>query len=221
MAKVPELRQKITPLIGGAQIQNKLHKSKGIGTLACIVYDNETNKPLGLTNRHILVGNVGSTVIQPAKKKRIEEYIIGNVLRKGGKHYSTDYAVFELDLNNRDFDKKNSFFGLEGKVTDFVEPILGLNVQKISQYTGHTYGIISKVYENGTFSIKPNPHKPSKQISQGGDSGAMWITDEVNFKAVGLHARGEKQPNIFRRKKPDRATAISISKIIDDLEIKL
>lgn len=215
MSEIPELKERVDTLIGGVQIQNR-YKGKGIGTLACIVYDNETGAPLGLTNRHILKGDIGSTVIQPHGQPRTEEFIVGRVLRKGGKGKSRDCAVFTLNLENRKFDTENSIYGLSGKVTEHVEPVKGLKVKKVGQRTGLTYGIVSKIYTNGNFQVKPNRDREKvKEISYGGDSGALWVTDEDDFKAVGLHRAGEK-----KKRKPDRAYAIPISRVLEMLNVR-
>lgn len=214
-----ELKQHFDKLIGGIQIQNRF-KNKGIGTLACIVYDKNTNEAYGLTNRHILKNKRGTTVIQPARIVRDDNSIIGKVYLKGGKGVSNDYAIFKINTDFRKIDQTNSIYGLQGKLKEYIKPYKGLKVQKIGQNTGHTFGIIHKINDNGTFGIKPNPDKPCEQISKGGDSGSLWVTDEENFKAVGLHSRGEKQKKWYRRKRPDRATAVPINKIFKNFNLK-
>lgn len=215
-----DLKKRATMLIGGLQIQNK--RNRGIGTLATIVYDNSTGAPLGLSNYHILSGKIGSSVIQPANKPRNDLYVVGNILRKGSGKWNTDYAIFEVNMANRENNTNQSLFGLEGVISEIVEPTVGMQVQKVGQYTGHTYGIVSKIdKENQVFKISPNIDKPAlNQISRGGDSGALWVTDEVNFKAVGLHISGESQPKWYRRRQPDSATAINIKKVLKDLDVR-
>lgn len=127
------LRKRIEPLKGGIQIQNR--KRKGIGTLACIVYDIETGQPCGLSNKHILRKRIGFTVIQPALKLRINKYVIGTVFRKSR---ILDCAIFLIDTNKRSIDQENSIYGLEGRINETIEPIIGMKVQKVGQYTGHT-----------------------------------------------------------------------------------
>ena len=208
------LKQRIEPLIGGIQIQNRKHKYKGIGTLGCIVFDNKTGEPLGLSNRHILKKKEGTSVVQPASKSRTKKLIIGTVLRRGGKGDYNDFAVFKLNLKNRSYDKENSLYGLKGRIKEFVEPEKGMKVQKVGQTTGRTFGIISEVYGNYGFKIKPNPDKLADEISEGGDSGSIWVTDEKDFKAVGLHRAGEVNSS------KDRAYAISMSKVLRKLKIR-
>lgn len=210
-----DLTKRVEPLIGGIQIQSK--RKKGIGTLGCIVFDKQTKKPLGLTNKHILKKRREFSVIQPAIKHRTKEFVIGNVLRKGGKGRANDFAVFEIDIINRGYDTQNSIHGLQGKLTDFVQPVKGMKVQKVGQRTGHTFGIIDKVIGN-TVTIVPNPEKPpEREISEGGDSGSLWITDEENFKAVALHRAGEpNNPNL-----KDKAFAIPIKRVLNSLNVTL
>lgn len=203
------LKSRFSLLIGGIQIQNR-KRSRGIGTLGCVVFDNTTNKALGLTNKHILKRWKGTPVIQPALKKRNPHFIVGTIYKKSKKY---DAAVFEISINLRDYDKENSIYGLEGKITGFIEPYEGLKVQKVGQFTGKTYGIVKSLLRKDKFKIVPNPDKPSDEISEGGDSGSIWVTDEPNFKAVGLHTGGEKGDN------NDEAFAIKISAVLDDLDI--
>ncbi|GJM64879.1 hypothetical protein [Persicobacter diffluens] len=210
-----ELKSRVDQLIGGIQIQSK--RKRGIGTLGCIVFDRLSGKPLGLTNKHILKKRRGFSVIQPARKKRASEYIIGNIFRKGKNGKENDFAVFEINTNNRAINQKNSLFGLAGKITEFVEPEIGMLVQKVGQSTGHTYGIIQKV-SSKTIIIKGNPDKPCEEISIGGDSGSLWVTDEENFKAVALHRAGEK--NNTTTPIEDTAYAIPISRVLKELKIR-
>ena len=212
---IDELKERVELLIGGIQIQSK--RKKGIGTLGCVVFDKSSGKPFGLTNKHILKKRRGFSVIQPAAKSRTQEYIVGNILRKGGKGKSNDFAVFELNESNRSYDSENSIFGLSGKISDYVEPVRGMTVQKVGQRTGHTFGIIEEV-KNNKVTIIPNPQKPApNEISKGGDSGALWVTDEVrNFKAVALHRAGEPEESNLK----DKAFAIPIKKVLDALQIR-
>lgn len=209
-------------LVGGLQIQSR-KKSKGIGTLGCIVFDKQTGKALGLTNRHILKKRRGFSVIQPALKRRSDTYTIGKILRKGGRGRSNDFAVFEIDLDNRSFDAQNSIAGLEGKLTEIAVPEKGMKVQKVGQRTGHTFGIIAEVTST-SITIVPNPDKLPRdeagkvsEISKGGDSGALWVTDEANFKAVGLHRAGEPDGSPIAN---DKAFAIPMARVMRQLQIR-
>ena len=210
-----DLRKRFDLLIGGIQIQSR--KKRGIGTLACIVFDKDTGKPLGLTNRHILKKNRGFSVVQPAYKNRTKEYIIGNIFKKGGKGRDNDFAVFEINTDNRQYDTNNSIAILQGKITEFVTASAGMKVQKVGQFTGHTFGIVEKVVGNTVYII-PNPDKPCEEISQGGDSGALWVTDEENFKAVALHRAGE--PDKRGSTAADVAYAIPIERVLRMLNIR-
>ncbi len=112
-----ELRKRVDLLIGGIQIQNRLRN--GIGTLGCIVFDRKTGRPLGLTNKHILSRRIGKSVVQPALKPRTDKFIIGKVFNKSDNY---DCAVFLIDEQLRSYDKENSLFSLNGKVSDYIEP---------------------------------------------------------------------------------------------------
>lgn len=202
------LKKRVDLLIGGVQIQNR-KKGRGIGTMGCIVFDDNTGKVLGLSNKHILKRWKNTPVIQPALKKRTNHFIIGSVFKKS-KHL--DAAVFEINTNLRDYDRENSIYGLNGKITETIEAYEGLKIQKVGQNTGKTYGIVKKTLRKNKFLIIPNPEKPNEEISDGGDSGALWVTDETNFKAVGLHTGGEKKGD-------DKAWAIMIDVVMKDLKI--
>ena len=116
MGLISDLKKRTVPLAGGVQIQNRKLKKKGIGTLGCIVFDKKTGKALGLTNRHILKRKVGTSVIQPAQKRRTSKFVIGTILRKGKKGNANDFAVFELNTANRAYDTENSIYGLKGRI---------------------------------------------------------------------------------------------------------
>ncbi len=213
-----ELKQRFELLIGGIRIQSK--KKKGIGTLACIVFDKETSIPLGLSNRHILKKK-NVKVYQPRRKTNLSDHEVGIVFRQSKKF---DCAVFQLDSLLRGYDEENSIYGLSGRIVGTIEPEEGLKVQKVGQFTGHTYGIVEKVFNNGTFKIKPNSEIPSAEISDGGDSGSLWVTHGADdLYAVGLHTGGEKDRKfmgIIRNNVPDRAWAIHASIVINELGVK-
>ncbi|MBD0833279.1 chymotrypsin family serine protease [Aestuariibaculum sediminum] len=206
-----KLNHRIEKLIGGIQIQNRLRN--GIGTLACIVFDIDSGKPMGLTNKHILRRSIGKPVIQPAAKPHTNEFIIGHVYKKSS---TQDCAIFEINEILRNYDRDDSLFGLTGRISEFIEPYEGLEVQKIGQKTGRTFGVVKKLLSKNKFIIIPNKEKqnPLYEISEGGDSGALWVTDETNFKAVGLHTGGE------RGSAKDKAWAIKISSVLHDLNIR-
>jgi len=196
-------------IIGGLKITNG-----GGGTLGCVVYDKNTNKPVGLSNRHVLHKKKGSSVY--IYNDAGEKFKIGKVLRKGGLRKRNDFAIFSLN-ENTEYDKINSFNDLEGKLTEYIKPEIGMKVTKIGQKTGRTYGIIKSInYKKKYITIIPNPEKFDEEISMKGDSGAIWVTDEPNFKAVGLHRGGENEHS-----DNERAFAIPMKRVLNKIKIKI
>ena len=217
MVDVDELRKRHVKLIGGIAIENRKRLGNG-GTLACIVFDKDTGEPLGLSNRHILTKRIGSLVIQPNGKKRTKKYVVGSVYKKGGRGDINDFAVFKLRSENRDYDKENSIYGLDGLITDFVDPVEGMKVQKVGKRTGLTFGIIGKKRDSVRYTILPNLEKnePGQEISEGGDSGALWVTDDnKKIRAVALHNAGEGDDS-----SKDEAYAIPIRRVLEKLNVR-
>jgi intein/homing endonuclease len=85
---------RVRPIPGGVSIGSTLVTA---GTLACVVYDSETGRPLMLSNRHIFWGPKGTAILQPGclppgslvitnfGVKRIEEVKDGDVVLGNGK----------------------------------------------------------------------------------------------------------------------------------------
>jgi endonuclease G len=209
------------PLFGGLCISNT--KLNSAGTLGAIVYDRDTNMPLGLTNHHVLIGNgnvfrrggrKGDRINQPAFKPDSPKYNIGRLL-KGNKHF--DCSVFEV--SGREIETVNELNGISGPIKGTKQPLLGMPIKKTGARTGVTYGIISAVTsELERFTISPNPQKPAfnGEISSAGDSGSVWVTDTDDNFAIGLHWGGDPKDT------PDSeaAYAINIHYIMYQMNIK-
>ncbi len=189
-------------LTGGIEIRTQFSiipkfKSISVGTLGMLVYDNATGAPLGISNAHILRTGVGGLVYQPGitrrtKRRRGSKYVIGKIVRVNMRY---DCGVFKINQEKRAVLEAHSFFGLEGKPNRVVPWEEGMKVKKIGKNTGWTYGIVKGVNPQNEKAIRivPNPDKPAdnNEISVGGDSGAIWLTDEAQFGVVGLHYAGE------------------------------
>jgi hypothetical protein len=209
------------PLIGGISISNTRFRNSG--TLAAIVYDKESGKPLGLTNHHVLIGsgNVfrragrkGDRINQPAFKPDSSRYNIGK-LWKGNKHL--DCSVFTI--LSRSIETNNSLNGIVGSVKGETYPLIGMPVKKTGARTGLTYGIISAVSSNAErFTVSSNSRKPApkNEISRPGDSGSLWVTDTPDNLAVGLHWGGDPE----NTPRSEVAFAININHVLNVLNIK-
>jgi hypothetical protein len=209
------------PLIGGISISNTRFRNSG--TLGAIVYDKNTGNPLGLTNHHVLIGNgnifrragrKGDRINQPAFKSDSPKYNIGK-LWKGDKHY--DCSVFAI--LSRDIEPINNLIGIVGSIKGEAHPLIGMPVKKTGARTGLTYGIISAVSSNAErFTISSNLQKPApnNEISRGGDSGSIWLTDTFDNLAVGIHWGGDPD----NTPSSEVALAISINNILNVLNIK-
>lgn len=178
-------------LIGGISIYNSVIGGGG-GTLACIVYDKDTNQPLGLSNWHILKrarGARGNSVTQPRGKKATPEFKVGTLDRW---NKNLDCAAFLV--NGREINTASSLYNVNGKIQGIMKAVPGMKVKKAGTRTGLTYGIILSVNVNDIV-IVPNPDKPApnNEISMGGDSGSLWVTDATDLYAVALHHSGDKE----------------------------
>jgi endonuclease G len=190
-------------LIGGIEIRTKLlGKNNTIGTMGMIVYDLETKTPMGISNFHILKKGIKAAVYQPGVSRKTvrrtkSKYVAGRVKRLNARY---DCGVFVVDLEKRKVNTENAFIGFKGMPKGVVDWEVGMKVKKSGKNSDVTYGIITEINPEDpeSFRIGPNPDKPAKdgEISIGGDSGAIWVTDEDNFKIVGLHYAGEPNEKI-------------------------
>lgn len=200
-------------LVGGINIANT--SLKALGTLGCIVYDNATNEPLGLSNWHILKknkGREGDIIVQPGNKRANKGFNIGRLARW---NKQLDCGVFKVEgkvVNNL-----QSFFEMAGRISGITKAVGGMKVKKAGARTRITYGQVFTVNLNGVV-IVPNPEKPApnNEISRGGDSGSLWVTDDEQLNAVALHHSGEPNdsPTV------EKAWGYSIDKIASILNFK-
>jgi len=180
---------RFNPLIGGIAIRNPRFRS--MGTLGKIVFDDETGQPLGLTNYHVLVddlGQLGDAVTQPASDRK--EDIIGHLLRWNETH---DCAVFSLN-DSREWNPDILELDFHPPIGPG-EPLIGMEVVKSGLTTGITRGIIDGVSFD-EFTVVPVETDPQnfQELSAPGDSGSVWIEAETGI-AVGLHYAGEIDPD--------------------------
>lgn len=185
------------PLIGGIYLSNS--RLNGGGTLAMMLREKGTLKPVGLSNWHVLKdrkGKAGDVVVQPAWMPASATYSVGNLYKWD---QALDCAIFTAN-NSRSVNSPDSMYNIPGKVTQMAALLLGTVLQKSGARTGVTHGVISSINVNNVdITISANPAKPdpNNEISLPGDSGSLWITDEATPRAVALHwgGDGENSPN--------------------------
>jgi hypothetical protein len=187
--------QKFDELIGGISISN--FRLSGGGTLGGIFYDKDTNEPVGITNHHVvkrLSGRTGDAIVQPAWSER-NTNTIGTLIA-----YDKQLDCAKFSLSSRtvaSYSKQNEIVGDIKGILEITPEVIGLAVQKSGARTKVTFGRISAIFETDIY-VVPNPQKtpPNTEISQQGDSEALWISDDGQMNAVALHWGGDL--NVYR-----------------------
>jgi len=233
---VKERSQHFIKLVGGISIWNAQYDDKDEserlpgarripGTLGAIVYDTTNGDRMGLSNWHVLVDKYAKEE-DPIKQGDINEYprkqdnVIGS-LYKWDKNL--DCAVFKLNDNGRrEISSEIYGYPIPGSLykepTGVKEAVPGMRVVKSGVATGITFGKVKSV--NGKeFTIIPDPKspRPNGEISNGWDSGSVWLEVE-SFNAVGLHCRGEdnkRNPD----PKDEKAVAKQMVEVVKALNI--
>lgn len=195
------------PLVGGIAVRNT--RRSGGGTLGAIVFDADTRAPMGISNHHVLVGDVGrvgDNITSPPPVRR--NNIIGTLTRW---NMRLDCAVFTLN-NSRMISRE--IIDFPQGVRDVVQPVVGMAVTKSGRRTGTTSGIVEGVSRR-EFTIMPDPRRPSPngEISDNGDSGSVWL-EVGSTNAVGLHYAGETS-----EENPERAWAKRMVNVMTALSI--
>ncbi|HMG68366.1 MAG TPA: hypothetical protein VK588_11800 [Chitinophagaceae bacterium] len=176
-----------TTLTGGIEIENPYEGSRG--TLGAILLNSE-NRPVGLTNYHVLFGKNGQLndmVVQPAKLQPPREDIVGIIT---GGTPQLDCACFIIN-NSRDIDR--GIFQASANLANKLAPTHGLLVRKSGVATDVTYGLIDGIGADNSFSIVNHPVKANDGniLSSAGDSGSIWVSDSDPSLGVGLHFIGD------------------------------
>ena len=194
---------RINPLAGGISCGNPRITA---GTLGAIVWDRTNGKPSILSNWHVLCGSqnceAGEAIRQPGKLDGGTEQDKVAGLTRFRLDRDSDAAIANLS-GQREFTR--DVVGLD-PISGVTEPQLGMKVVKSGRTTGITEGKIDGVnmslsinYGGGTVQtfqnqirIVPLPPWPNTdyEVSEGGDSGSVWIEQSSN-RAVGLHFAGE------------------------------
>jgi hypothetical protein len=100
-----------------------------------------------------------------------------------------------------------------GRLSPPAAPILGMRVIKSGAETGVTEGRILRVTQSEV-EIGPPGILPQYQLSEGGDSGAVWV-DAATLAPVALHFKGSDWGT------PERAFARPLQMVLDDLGLTL
>lgn len=206
-AEAPERVRRVDPVVPGVSVA---HVSVSAGTLGCIVYDRADATPYLLSNWHVLhgpEGKIGDDVVQPGPHddNRVARNRVGALARS---HLGTAGDCAVATIEDRRFDP--SVLELDVVPDRIGDAALGDKVVKSGRTSGVTHGVVSRVdvlvkldygeagvQQIGGFEIEPDPQRPAPgdEISEGGDSGAVWLFKARNGRPgtvlAGLHFGGE------------------------------
>lgn len=226
-------KKRADPIQPGISVSNR----KGTaGTLGCIVYDRTEGTPYVLSNWHVLhgpTGAVGDKIVQPGPfdNNSLDKNYLGRLLRS---HLGPAGDCAVCSIEGRKINA--SVMSLNVTPNELGEPELGDKVTKSGRTTNVTHGIVSRVdalvkldyggntgeVAIGCFEITPDPqHLPANgEISEGGDSGSVWLFKSANNKPTtvmaGLHFAGESS-----NAAPEHALACYPKSVFEKLEISL
>ncbi|MGC5629768.1 DNA/RNA non-specific endonuclease [Georgenia sp. Z1344] len=225
-------RRRVDPLVPGVSVS---HPRVSAGTAGAIVHDRHTGEPVLLSNWHVLHGPdgaIGDAALQPGTHddNRATDNRFGRLLRS---HLGAagDAAIATID--NRGADP--TILELDIVPDQIGDPDLGDQVVKSGRTTGVSHGQVSRIetlvsidYGDGTgeqqigcFEIEPDPRRSgtSDRLSDGGDSGAVWMLKAGNGHTStvmgGLHFAGSDSAE------GERALACYASSVRDKLEFSL
>lgn len=180
--------QRVDRLVGGVSI--KADWKRGLGTMGGVFLHQATQRPMGLTNRHVvdnwLIRANGQQVFQPSEAP-------GNRIGLVHKHdESWDCASITLDLDRRQLDLQRSFLGQEGRIVAIERAKNGMAVFKVGARTKRTEGVVNYSGPSAVV-IHRVAGRPHYALSDAGDSGSVWAytRPDGNHVAVALHWGGE------------------------------
>lgn len=193
--------EEFRPLVGGVSVGHHLVSA---GTLGSIVYDNADNKPLILSNAHVLANSdtptedlalVGDDILQPGKHDTGTEviaHLYDWVPLEDGVTVDAAMAIPETPVENIILDIP--------KVAGVTTPEIGMYVQKSGRTTGLTDGKIiatdaSIDVDYGTEVITLHNQFITTCMSAGGDSGSISLTADGDI--VGLLFAGSDKATVY------------------------
>jgi endonuclease G len=230
----PLRKSRIEPIIPGVSVANTKETA---GTIGCIVFDRNDGTPYVLSNWHVLQGPhgvLGDDIVQPGPHddNRVQLNRMGKLVRS---HLGVAGDCAVSSIEDRSFNSE--ILGLGVAVEQLGEPELDDKVIKSGRTTAVTHGIVRRVHtmakidygepvgdkEIGCFEIGTDPEhlSPNEEVSQGGDSGAVWLFKSASGGKptkimAGLHFAGEGAGD------PDEhALACYPSSVFEKLEITL
>jgi len=209
------------PLKGGYSLSNVYQNI--YGTLGGQVTDRTSGAPMILSNWHILVGSwwaaTGQPICQPGIGDGGCQADVVASLSRDAMSANLDAAVAEVTGSRRPINEQLDL----GPVTGVEWAQIGAEVVKSGRQTGVTYGVVTAVEGTaklpyaGVYRIIRNvitiePRLQGNVVSDGGDSGSLWIR-EATMTVVGLHFAGGNQP--------ERALAMDIQPVLDALNVNI
>ena len=208
-------------LLGGIWIRNKHRRGAG-GTLGAVVYDRNNGDAYGITSRHVLfpkhsfVLRKKVAVIQP-NTGSLSQATIGKALINN--HEGPDCIRFQLN-DHRSIHEHSQVMGIAGMITGIEKEIVcGAKVMKSGARTGVTYGIIvCESICNEGFIVYPDEDYDliDGELSMPGDSGAIWLTNDEQMKAVGLHWLGNRRKYVDA----ELSVALKMERVAEYLNIR-
>lgn len=227
-------RSRVDPLRPGVSIS---HPTVSAGTAGAIVHDRRTGEPVVLSNWHVLHGpggEIGDEVLQPGThddNSGSPANRFGALLRS---HLGAAGDAALASLTHRRADP--SILDLDVVPEQIGDPDLGDQVVKSGRTTGISHGVVTRihtmvsldygdgsgVHSIGCFEIEPDPRRDGEDniLSDGGDSGAVWMlkagNGHVTRVMAGLHFAGADTLG-----GPERALACYGSSVRDALGFSL
>ena len=197
-------RKRLDPLVGGISIGSP---HVPVGTLGALVWDNTDGRVCILSNWHVLSGDLeaeaGTPCFQPGRFDQGRSSDIVARLKRWSFDSQTDAALAELTGSRHHC--AGEIVSMFQQISGVADPYLGMVVLKSGRSTGFTWGFVDGLYfssaigySDGVVQVFENqihiaPANPNVRISEGGDSGSVWVTeiDGEGYKAVGLHFAGD------------------------------
>jgi len=207
-ASVIDRKVHCVPIVPGISVANKKETA---GTIGCIVFDRTNGTPYILSNWHVLHGAhgyIGDLIVQPGPydDNRTDINNVGKLIRS---YIGVAGDCALASIEDRSFEQEVLDLGVN--VEQFADPELGDKVIKSGRTTGVTEGVVTRIHtivrlnygdqigekEIGCFEIGVDDDHPPEngEISEGGDSGSVWLFKNSKGKAskimAGLHFAGE------------------------------
>lgn len=192
---------RVRPAPGGVSVGSVLVTA---GTLACLVYDAETGKPLILSNRHVFWGPEGTAIVQPGPYDggRDPYDVIGRIVRFAEIREYPDINIVDAALGEPTSPGAVSNEVLDiGVIAGVEEAKEGAVVCKSGRTTCYTCGRIAdtlatvKVYGYKTvsgYAVFEDQIIVEPAIARPGDSGSIAVNPETR-RAVGLVFAGSDE----------------------------